>query len=87
METSTNIYNISDEISSDTASDIVYELAAIGVNSSSRGYHSTRPELISGFLKLPKSDLCKMWTHLETPVKVKYIDGNEDLFLEWLKDD
>ena len=87
-----NVFSLSKELEENDLSDsnseynILYQLAAMGVNKATSSYSDEHKQIQKDFCKLPANIIFKMWPKLSSNVKVKYVDSNLDLFMEWLKD-
>ena len=64
---------------------VLYKLAAIGVNAAMNSYRDDKEVLSSAFLSLPKEAVLMMWQELEDRPKLSFINKNDELILEWLR--
>ena len=81
-----NVFSLSGELEeSGSEKDLLYKLAAIGVNQTWRSYDEESKQLASSFLDLDKCVILGMWEGLDKNIKTEFVDRNSDLILEWLK--
>ena len=81
-----NVFSLSGELEeSGSEKDLLYKLAAIGVNQAWRSYDEESKQLSSSFLDLDKCVILGMWEGLDKNIKTGFVDRNSDLILEWLK--
>ena len=81
-----NVFSLSGELEeSGSEKDLLYKLAAIGVNQAWRSYDEESKQLSSSFLDLDKCVILGMWEGLDKNIKTEFVDRNSDLILEWLK--
>jgi len=64
--------------------DVVFRLAAIGVNSSNRSYDNRYKPLSDKFVSLDLSLINNMWDFLDDHLKLRVINKNHDKFKTWI---
>ena len=81
-----NVFSLSGELEeAGSDRDLLYKLAAIGVNQAWRSYDEDSKQLASSFLELDNCVILNMWDGLDKNIKTEFVDRNSDLILEWLK--
>ena len=81
-----NVFSLSGELEeAGSDRDLLYKLAAIGVNQAWRSYDEDSKQLASSFLELDNCVILSMWDGLDKNIKTEFVDRNSDLILEWLK--
>ena len=81
-----NVFSLSRELErrGDSA-ELLYRLAAIGINKASRGYDDVSKSLVERFASLDNKVVLRMWNDLDESIKLGFINRNSDLILEWLE--
>lgn len=64
---------------------LIYRLAAIGVNASVSSYSDAHMKLNESFYKLDLSTMVSMWDYLDDRVKVRIINVHSAKFKEWIE--
>lgn len=81
-----NVFSLSRELEKrGDSADLLYRLAAIGINKASRGYDDVSKSLVKRFALLDNRVVFNMWSHLDDSIKLAFVDRNSDLILEWLE--
>lgn len=81
-----NVFSLSRELESrGDSTDLLYRLAAIGINKASKGYDDVSKSLVERFASLDNKVVLHMWNDLDDSIKLGFINRNSDLILEWLQ--